>query len=334
MVLESGKMKLGVAIAILTGATVGGLYWAYKQEQSNLPEETETKEQMQDSSVIQMAKPVPVTPKAQEAEKTEPETKEVKPASPAKEKGLAEKIQDQLAGKGPSYESLVEKVKARLQMEQGNPVISMQAIILCHDALVEHAHKEFGTLTIDNRTQRRLHKDTDLQMYENIVMSCTGALELMMNENLTKVLSDCGITQQVYEQSNQYWAQMNPQFAMISLMVVDKMKLMIPSTKVEGSISIKDVIAVIDYQTETYPTLSNIECSNRDAKAMVKQSILNDMVFEKFGFEEEDYIRVKGLEQNRDFAMKAQNLQMMVQMDSFGGMGGMGQEQGMMMPGF
>ena len=193
---------------------------------------------------------------------------------------------------------------------------------MIHDALVEFSYLDFGKLIVENRRQRRDVKDRDMALYEEFVKNGTMCLEMMINQNIQTVLEACEISPQLYEESNVYWSEINPQFQLISLLVIDKMKLMIPSS-FEKEITADDVLKIMDFQIDNYSKIKINQTGNPQITAMVKQSYLHDMVFEQFKMEEEDYSKAKGLEGNQVFAQKAQQLQYMVQMDVYGPQMGM-----------
>lgn len=330
------KLKIGTIVAAcLAGAgAVAALYYFWKKEENrqqdnkddtaqnnstvaSLPNQSQTQTQTTAVPDRLTEQFVQATQK-KEVQVKNPETQNVTQT-------LKDSIDATLSGKGPNYQEILQKVKVRVDQERNNKHLSMQLIILMHDALVEYSYKSFGELVIANRSQRRVFMKTDLSQYETIVKTGTEELEQLVQRDVFQVLDDCGVTQLKYEESNNYWAQINPQFALISLLVIDKMKLMIPSNKTSADVDMAKVLKIIDFQLEKYPTVK-VNCAYPELTAMVKQSLLSDMVFEQFDLEEEDYIKVPGLESNREFGQKAQQLQMMIQMESMQGgmMGGMG----------
>jgi len=150
-------------------------------------------------------------------------------------------------------------------------------------------------------------------------------IEQMLISNINTVCLDCGITLAKYEMSNQHWAQINPQFALLSMLMLDKMKLMMPKNK---DCTVDDALAVFDYQIKTYPTLTYIKLDDNNMLPMIKQAWLSDMVFEEYKLEEEDYIKAPGLEKNMLFRQKAEQLAGIIQQEMMMNGGG-GMMQGM-----
>lgn len=316
----SNKIKLGTAVAMIAAGATATLYYFWKKEEAQ-------KNSSQDQSIANNSSVMAELNQKSEGPKPEATTTKTESVTEPKTETVAETLKDginnALSGKTQGYNAILEKVKFRVNQERSQQYLSMQLIILLHDALVEFSYKRFGELVTTNRTERRQFAKTDLLTYEAIVRQGTDELEQMVQGDVMQVLIDCGVTQEKYESSNNYWAQINPQFALISLLVIDKMKLMIPSVKGPQDVDMAKVLKIIDFQLEKYPTVK-VECSHPELTPMVKQSLLSDMVFDEFDLEEEDYIKVPGLENNREFAQKAQQLQMMIQMESM---------QGGMMPG-
>lgn len=155
-------------------------------------------------------------------------------------------------------------------------------------------------------------------------MNATMRIETMLISSMQKVCQDCGTTMEMYENSNQYWAQINPQFALLSMLMMDKMKLMMPKTK---DATVEDALAVFDFQIKIYPTLTELQVESPELLPLIKQAWLSDMVKEEFGLEEEDYIKAPGLERNMAFRQKAEQLAHMIQQEAMmmgGGMMGQG----------
>jgi hypothetical protein len=237
--------------------------------------------------------------------------------------GFTDSTEKLLAGRRDTYSDLISATKLRASAEANSQHLSMRLIMSINDALVEHSGKEFGDITKKCRDDRRkVRGSATIDQYIESVLGSTQHIEMMLVNNMQKVCVDCGITMEKYDVSNQYWSSINPQFQLLSMLMLDKMKLMMPSKK---TCTVADALAVFDFQIEHYP-LVKIEVPNPQLLPMIKQSWLTDMVFEQLGMEEEDYIKTPGLEQNMQFRQKAEQLATMIQteaMQSQGGFGGM-----------
>ena len=170
---ESKAMKLGTAIAILTGAAVGTLYLFYSYSSETYSKETK-KNQAEDknfskiqqnnySKKVEDLNPLPI-----------PELKNETSSISDPQQTLVQSIDNQMKGLTPNYQTQVEKVKhRRYTIEKDSPHLSMQLILLIHDALVEYSYVDFGKLIVESRRQRREVKDRDMHLYEEFVKNGT-----------------------------------------------------------------------------------------------------------------------------------------------------------------
>ena len=242
--------------------------------------------------------------------------------------GFIEDTEKLLAGKKDTYSKIIDQIRLKVLAEAQSPHLSMRLIMGINDALVEYSGKEFEQINLFTRAERRKYRNpATMDRYVQIVFESTTATEEMLIRNMDKVCVDIGITMMKYEQSNQYWSQINPQFSLLSMLMLDKMKLMMKSYK---TCTIQDALDVFDFQIKEYPNLK-IDVGNPQLTPMIKQSWITDMVFETLGFEEEDYIKTPGLEQNLGFRQKAEQLATMIQHDAMQSQGGFeGMMPGMM----
>ena len=80
---------------------------------------------------------------------------------------------------------------------------------------------------------------------------------------------------------------------------------------------------MMKFQIQEFPRI-DIKVKNMQVYPLVKQSWLGDIVAEKFGFEEEDMAKIKGLELDPEIRQLAQQLQTLIQMDAISVMGRQG----------
>jgi hypothetical protein len=196
----------------------------------------------------------------------------------------------------------------------------MNTIVLIHEALMDITEDDFGKAMVENRRERREVIGKDDAKYEAFVVKGAEEIEKLISSKIQIVLKDCGATTQLYEQSCQSWANKNPQFAMMSILMIEKMKTKIPK-KAGASMTIAQAKEMMKYQIEQYPQIK-VNVANKQVYPLVKQSWLGDVTAEKFGFEEEDLAAVPGLSQDAEIRQLAQQLQTLMQMDAFSMMSG------------
>lgn len=347
MVFEKKEHKIALGLAVV--ATVGAGIWAFFHYSDSEVKTEVKKEEIGDQQ--SMVSSIPIS--KDESKNTKPEQSPVKKSAPVKEESAPVKEESApvikkeesapVIKKDPTsaetvlfkepevpvsrYEMLVKNLKQRAELQKLNQYLDMGLLMGINDALIMACGDDFAKIQIMMRIARRACKQAgDVTGYTQQVFAATQNIEYMLIGHMDNVLKECDVTMQKFELSSQYMSQINPQFAMISMLILDKMKMQMQSTK---KCTLQTVLDIFDYQLEVYPSLKDvITVQDPQMLPMIKQSWLSDLVFEKFGMEEEDYIRAPGLDGNMEFRTKAEKLAGIIQADTammFGGMdmGGM-----------
>ena len=221
-----------------------------------------------------------------------------------------------------AYDAKVNLLRGKIANETQKGELEMNTILLMHEALIDIAYEGFGELVTNNRAERRKVLGKDDAAYENFVIKGAEEIEKLISAKMKQVTEDCGCSMALYERSCQNWATKNPQFAMLSILIIEKMKIKIPSAN-KGEITLENAKDMMKFQIQEFPRI-DIKVKNMQVYPLVKQSWLGDIVAEKFGFEEEDMAKIKGLELDPEIRQLAQQLQTLIQMDAISVMGRQG----------
>lgn len=219
------------------------------------------------------------------------------------------------------YQRMINALRQKVPTELRKGELEMATIIQIHEALIEITKTDFGKCISHNREQRRAVRGKDDAEYERLVVKGAQDIEQLISRQIQVVLRDIGCTMALYESSCQSWANKNPQFAMMSILMIEKMKTEIPSKVDKSQLTVDRAIEMMKFQIKEYPTIK-VQVQNRQVMPLVKQSWLGDVTAEKFGFEEEDIAGISGLVENTEVRQLAQQLQTQMQMDAFSMMGG------------
>lgn len=226
-----------------------------------------------------------------------------------------------LSSRDPRYVNTITALKPAVQRDLSNGSLSAQTIMGINQAMTLVAEKSYASAVTENRSARRAIRTTDPAEYTRLVEQGTQQIETVINDALTQTLTDLGCTLQQYEHSNQIIAQSNPQFPLMSLLMIERMKSNIPSTRDLNALTAEKAKEMIKFQIESYPNI-DIEVQNPQMAALVKQSYMGDMTFEKFGYEEEDFAQLGQLGQDPEFQNLVRQLQGLIQSDAMQAMGG------------
>lgn len=119
-----------------------------------------------------------------------------------------------------AYQTQLTRLKELAVAEKTQQFLSMKFIMGINDALVEFCAPRFKEITQESRKNRRAVRAPEkLDVYQNEVMQSTMLIEKMLIDNMTQVCDQCGVSIDKYEQSNAYWAQINPQFALLAMLM-------------------------------------------------------------------------------------------------------------------
>lgn len=291
--ISKNKVNLGVAIGALISLGAGIAYWSYRR--GRYPEIPDISVQPGARIPKQLQNAVPITDSSSLGT---------------------------VASNKPQYVNKIKILREKVAAESKRGELDMNTIVLIHEALMDISEDAFGISILENRIKRRQVLGKSDQDYENLVVEGAEEIEKLITTKMEEVLQDCQTSTQLYERSCQSWANKNPQFAMMSILMIEKMKTKIPKGDKVVLMTMNDAREMLKFQIEQYPQIK-VAVKNNQVYPLVKQSWLGDITAEKFGFEEEDLANVPNLSQDHEVRQYAQQLQTLMQMDAFSMMGGM-----------
>ena len=223
--IESNKMGLGIAISVLIAVGAGVAYWGFNAGKGA------------------------AYPGVGELSTTPTSRLNKQPQGiPAPDNTPIEGI----ASDKPAYVNKIRILKTKVAQEALKGELEMNTIVLIHEALMDITETEFGQSVVNNRKERRVVRGKDDAQYEALVVKGAEEIEQLISKNIAVVLGDCGATTQLYERSCQSWANKNPQFAMMSILMIEKMKTKIPR-KTGLNMTLNHAKNMMKFQIEQYP---------------------------------------------------------------------------------
>lgn len=154
-----------------------------------------------------------------------------------------------IASDKPNYVNKIRIIRQKVDHEKRKNELDMHTILLIHEALMDIAEDDFSQIVVENRVERRKVLGKDDAKYEELVVKGAEEIEKLITSKMQVVLKDCNATTELYEQSCQSWANKNPQFAMMSILMIEKLKTKIPK-KSEEEVTLAIAKEVMQYQIE------------------------------------------------------------------------------------
>ena len=309
--LVSRGVKIGLGVAAVATVLTGVAYFFFQRDQANQSQRAPAN-QSQIQSGSSALKPGNISANTSTSTHT----------------GNSRRL---AGGNDPRYENTIYAIDGMVKKDLEDGMLGTQTIMAINQAMTLIAEKPYAAAVLQNRTERRAVRTSNPEKYCSLVEQGTYQIEQAINDSLNKVLTDVGCTLQQYEHSNEVIARSNPQFPLMSLLMIERMKSNIPSNRDLSGLTGEKAKEMIKFQIESYPNI-DIKASNSQLNALVKQSYMGDMTFEKFGYEEEDFAQLSALGQDPEFQSLVRELQGLIQSDAmqamgggdFGGMPGMG----------
>ena len=189
------------------------------------------------------------------------------------------------------YEKMSKGIRIGFIGEKGQENYSKDLIALIHDTWVEISIAKYIEILKQFRESRRkLRSYTKILEYEKCIEEFSTKTESALNENLLFVLRDNQGDMNKFHMSCLYYQTQDPEWYHKISSAIEMLKLHLPkSTK--KFITNKKISDIISFQIEEYQKIPITMDDLKDPEMLIftKQIQLEDISFEKFNLEEEDY---------------------------------------------
>ena len=218
-------------------------------------------------------------------------------------------------------ESVLTQLGRIIQDEQ--QMYSIKTLVIINELIEDSCIDVYGEMVYSFRTERRKVRVNNPMKYAQIIEQEVIETDQMIMETIHKILESTGGDFDVYRNSIEYWSARDQRFAMMNMMWLEKMKISIKTTRDRSKITVEIAKEMMKFQVEQYPQIQ-VESTDPELDILIKKATIQDMVVEKFGFEEEDLVLLPHLAQDPEFIRLTQGLQMAIQMDQMRAFQGMG----------
>lgn len=223
--------------------------------------------------------------------------------------------------KDPRYERIIQNLRVLIEKDGSSDFLSKESLMGINQTVIQNFKDDYIAMVQNGREKRRVLL-SDKEAFVQSFIASSNEAEKLMEQSSREVLSDLGVSMEMYEKSSENIIRREPNFAYMNLYMVESIKTHIPSKR-KSLISKEEVIDILEFQVEQYKEVnfSNFGLGPQQT-FMVKQSYISDLASVKFSYEEEDLMRNPAVLQDPDVVGVQRKLQLVLQQEQMK-MGGM-----------
>ena len=207
------------------------------------------------------------------------------------------------------------RLKDAMKKEEPNAMLTKEVLLILNEWFISAYLPHFRQVTVSNRKTRRrfLEKNTesDFAEYAKCCLTEVHEFDEGMAQNTENILVEAGIESERYHGALQYYTTIDKEFYVMIMMMFEKLK--VANRKKASDFDYQKGKQILKRQIEIMqadePRLVIIE---EEARGPVKQILMNDLIYQEFAVEEEDFLLnqiEKAWEQNEDFLVLVNHLQ-------------------------
>eukprot|EP01016_Furgasonia_blochmanni_P001022 TRINITY_DN1035_c0_g1_i4.p1 TRINITY_DN1035_c0_g1~~TRINITY_DN1035_c0_g1_i4.p1 ORF type:complete len:348 (-),score=78.86 TRINITY_DN1035_c0_g1_i4:109-1152(-) len=174
--------------------------------------------------------------------------------------------------------------------------LSKESILGILTGLEFFVKDDFIRMTLQNREERRAYLHTNEKKYRNLCIDILESFDELINKTMEDLLAKLGISMQQFEDSFGFWVESGSQeLIMQQMTILPKLKEAIPAQR---EVKYDEFVEALQFSLDKLnEEMANFDFSQMmmDPNAMrnephVLQSKVYDIVYEKYGIEEEDIL--------------------------------------------
>ncbi|CAK59689.1 unnamed protein product (macronuclear) [Paramecium tetraurelia] len=199
------------------------------------------------------------------------------------------------------YDQLFQQVVRSIQVEKQGSLISIATITQILDKSLDLAKDEYAVITTENRQRRRAIRRSRQGEYQKMVLDYNEQVENLLEKKQMEICEFLQIREDVFQESVMSLMERGfyQQFFMIQASIRQKIKDSISSTKEITYEQLKKIInyqiQVLNQQPQELREIINNLSGNQETQQLIPlaiNTILGDLVYEKFQIEEEDMMKM------------------------------------------
>ncbi|CAD8182866.1 unnamed protein product [Paramecium pentaurelia] len=219
------------------------------------------------------------------------------------------------------YDQLFQQVVKSIQVERQGQLIQISTITQILEKSLDLAKDEYSQITIENRKKRRAIRKSENAQYQQMVLDYNEQVENLLEKKQMEICDFLQIKETEFQDSVMSLMERGfyQQFFMIQASIRQKIKDSLPSTKEITFDMLKKIInfqiQVLKQQPQELKQIIQNLSVNQETQQLIPlaiNTILGDLVYEKFQIEEEDMMKIL---QNQAYFADVQMQQAMAQLE-------------------
>lgn len=184
------------------------------------------------------------------------------------------------------YEKNIDQLRQMVKYDMEDGVLSHQSIKLIFEGVSLMMSPSYVKLMREARLKRRkLLKEEQMEEYEAAVRTHTAEIQGVVSSSLKRVLGDIGCPVEFFQESNRHWIEQNPSFGLMGARLLQS-GARVPRDPSKPLVSVAVARELLELELATFPKMYRPK--DLEVFTKVKCTILADLVFERYGVEEED----------------------------------------------
>jgi len=185
--------------------------------------------------------------------------------------------------------------KKHILREKDQEVLSVESVRMINDLALSLSENDFKHIIKHNREERRKLIEHHKKEYEALVIEGINDFEKTFTENLEAILAEFDVSRNRYESSVAEGVLTDPSLALLGGNLVDQMVERLPPVNEAQTPSAQLAVDILNYMADQYKHIM-YQPLRKEHWVDTKETMVLDRVHEKYGFEEEDILKLR-----RDF---------------------------------
>lgn len=184
------------------------------------------------------------------------------------------------------------QAKKRIIDERHSKTFSHENLTAINQLALEISENDVRKILKQNREERRKLIEHSKDKYEEVVIEGLKDIEVLFNENLNAILSECECSRDKYEASIVEHVQKDQSVALFGSQLLDQLVARLPAINDPANPSTEFTSEIYGFMAEEYRNIKYLPL-RKEHWVDTKESMVFDRLHEKYGLEEEDLLKLR-----------------------------------------